>query len=296
MTLDRLPLTVIAGYLGAGKTTLINRLLSENHGLRLMVMVNDFGAINIDAGLLAAAEGDTLTLTNGCVCCTMGADLFMALGDALDRRPRPDHLIIEASGIAEPGRIANAAVAEPEMSYGGIVTLVDGVNFARQAGDAQIGAQLREQVARADMVLVTKCDTVPEKLRERLSEITRAPVRAARDVESLAGFLFAPDLRLPPGPGGGRHPAYVSWSARDDTRLERAALARLLARRPAGIYRLKGFVACDETTSWAVQVVGAQVEILPAPPRTGSEIVAIGLASGLDPDAVEHWWRTAPDE
>ena len=78
-----LPLTVIGGYLGAGKTTLINRVLAGDHGLRLMVMVNDFGAINIDAELLASATEDRMELTNGCVCCTMGADLFLAIGDVL---------------------------------------------------------------------------------------------------------------------------------------------------------------------------------------------------------------------
>ena len=79
--MNKLPLTVIGGYLGAGKTTLINRLLSESHDARVMVMVNDFGAVNIDAALLARADGDTIELTNGCVCCTLGADLFMAIGD-----------------------------------------------------------------------------------------------------------------------------------------------------------------------------------------------------------------------
>ena len=110
MSLPRLPLTVLGGYLGAGKTTLLNRLLSEDHGQRILVMVNDFGAINIDASLIAAASSDTLTLSNGCVCCTMGADLFMAMGDALDRRPRPDHLVIEASGVADPAKIADIRI------------------------------------------------------------------------------------------------------------------------------------------------------------------------------------------
>ena len=114
MSMAPLPMIVISGYLGAGKTTLINRLLRAARGQRIMVLVNDFGAINIDADLLQRAAEDTLTLTNGCICCTMGADLFLALGDALDRRPRPDLLVIEASGVAHPRNIAEAAKAEPD--------------------------------------------------------------------------------------------------------------------------------------------------------------------------------------
>ena len=81
-----LPVTIVSGYLGAGKTTLINRILGEDHQMRLMIIVNDFGAINIDAHLLASAEEDTIALTNGCVCCTLGEDLHHALDNALDRR------------------------------------------------------------------------------------------------------------------------------------------------------------------------------------------------------------------
>ena len=144
--MKRLPLTVIAGYLGAGKTTLINRLLAEPHGARLMVLVNDFGAINIDAELLESADEDTLTLSNGCVCCTIGGDLFMAIGDALDRVPRPDHLVIEASGVAQPAKIANAALAERELLYSGIVTVVDALNYPALARDSLVGEQVKTQV------------------------------------------------------------------------------------------------------------------------------------------------------
>ena len=121
-----IPLTVIGGYLGAGKTTLINQILRDPQGKRYLVMVNDFGAINVDASLLVSADEDTIQLSNGCVCCTMGADLFLAIGDVLDGDMRPDHIVIEASGIADPAKIANVAVAEPDLVYQGIITVVDG--------------------------------------------------------------------------------------------------------------------------------------------------------------------------
>ncbi|NBR90236.1 MAG: GTP-binding protein, partial [Rhodobacteraceae bacterium] len=176
MTLPRLPLTVLGGYLGAGKTTLLNRLLAEDHGQRIMVMVNDFGAINIDASLITAADGDTLTLSNGCVCCTMGSDLFMAMGDALDRRPRPDHLVIEASGVADPAKIADAARTEPEMSYGGIAVVVDAENWPALADDPLIGAQLQDQVRVADMLLISKAENgIPAVLAQRLKSLSPAP-------------------------------------------------------------------------------------------------------------------------
>jgi len=98
--MSRIPLSVISGYLGAGKTTLINRLLAEDHGLKLLVMVNDFGAINIDEALIAQSGEDAIALTNGCICCSMGADLYLAIGDILQRDQRPDHIVIEASGVA----------------------------------------------------------------------------------------------------------------------------------------------------------------------------------------------------
>ena len=90
--MNRLPVTVLSGYLGSGKTTLINRLLAEDHGLRLMVVVNDFGAVNIDDALITAEEGETLALTNGCVCCSMDQDLQMALRKIVIQADRPDHI------------------------------------------------------------------------------------------------------------------------------------------------------------------------------------------------------------
>ncbi|MEZ5716691.1 MAG: GTP-binding protein [Paracoccaceae bacterium] len=222
--MHKLPLTVIGGYLGAGKTTLINRLLSEPHGQRVMVMVNDFGSVNIDAGLLKSASGDTLELTNGCVCCTMGNDLFLALGDALDRRPRPDHLVIEASGIADPKKIANAARAEPEMDYGGIALVVDAMNFAALAADAQIGAQIRGQVEVADLLLVAKCGgEVPAGLAMQLAALSRAPVVALDAVADVAPLILGGSCPIPAGGRGRGHGDYVTWSYEGEAEMDRGA-------------------------------------------------------------------------
>lgn len=285
--MTRLPLTVFGGYLGSGKTTLINRLLAEDHGLRLLVLVNDFGAINIDAALIEASDDDTIALTNGCVCCTMGADLFMALGDALDRRPRPDHLLVEASGIADPAAIANAAIAEPELSYAGIVTLVDALNGPALLDDAQIAPQLEQQIRVGDLVLLTKSADPEPALLARLEGIgARHPIPLPAS-GPLAPLLFG----LLPQPQGGRaapHPAYVRWQHEDDTPLPRARLEERLGARPAALYRLKGFVLTD-AGACEVQAVGRQVQIrTAAAPRTA--LVGLGLPDRITAAEIEAWW------
>lgn len=289
MSLAPLPLTVIAGYLGAGKTTLINRLLREDHGVRLMVLVNDFGAINIDADLLESADEDTLTLSNGCVCCTMGADLFLALGGALDRRPRPDHLLVEASGIARPAQIANAAIAEPEMQYSGIVTVVDALNYPALAADPAVGAQVRQQVAEADALVVAKVDDIAPTLAALLAEDSRV-----RPMCLGAGDPVAPLLTgVLPGPlggaGPGAHPAYAALTAEGGFAHGREALIRALGARPAVLYRVKGVVRDPAGGGWLVHAVGGQLDVRAADPGPASRLVAIGV-KGPGWEAAQTWW------
>ena len=277
----RLPLTVIGGYLGAGKTTLINRLLTEDHGQRLLVMVNDFGAINIDASLIVGAEGGTVTLSNGCVCCTMGADLFMAVGDVLDQPRRPDHIVIEASGIANPARIAEVAKAEPDLCYGGVVVVVDAAAYDGLAGDPQIGPQIREQTAVADLRLVSKSQTGcwPETLVDGAHDL--------QDLETVAPLILG--LRPDDVPGStGAHSAYLSWSCVPDA-MSRAALEAKLATRPSDVLRLKGFVP-HENGLWEVHVVGQACSIRPAVQDATPGLVAIGLASRIAREDIAAWW------
>lgn len=283
-----LPLTVIGGYLGAGKTTLINRLLAEDHGARLMVMVNDFGAVNVDAALLASATEDTLELTNGCICCSIGSALFEAIGMAIDRRPRPDHLVIEASGIADPAKIADLARAEPELAYGGIVTVADGEDFARLAADARIGPQVRGQVSAADVTLVSKVDVIGPGLAVALAGAGGAGAVALSDLGSVAPLVLDPGH----GQEGPRpftpHPAYLRWQGEGEITGDRVAGRAYFAARPQGLYRLKGVIG-SETGPIEVQCVGSRVAVK-ASDAALTGLVGIGLATGVSLEEIEAWW------
>lgn len=276
----RLPVTVVSGYLGAGKTSLVNHLLRHADGRRLLVLVNDFGEINIDADLIESAEGDTLMLSNGCLCCSLGGDLYQALADALDRSPRPDGLIIEASGVAEPGRIAQAAVAEPEMVLTGIVTMADAVNLVRTLNDPLIGAQVAAQVQAADLVVLTRSDLVDAApALSALMNLTDVPVLDAPfGAISPELILEAPERSGCDIPAGeADHGAdYASWSYAGPATLTLDALEAMLASRPKGVYRLKGCVRVGGA-GVEVHAVGRsrQTREVPAPPET--RLVAIGL-------------------
>jgi Ni2+-binding GTPase involved in maturation of urease and hydrogenase len=286
--MNQLPLTVVSGYLGAGKTTLINQLLAERHGLNLMVMVNDFGAINIDQALISKQDKDVIALTNGCVCCTMGADLFMALGDALDRRPRPDHLIIEASGIADPMAIANTAIAEPDLSYAGIITLVDGASISDLLSDPLISPQVTQQISASDLTLLTKApDLTPEAGAWFLDKGLQLPISlGSRSVSNLL-------LGVVPKPkhsNGFAHAVYTAWHHTSDHIVDYAALERKLACRPQHLFRLKGFVITD-TGACEVQIVGEKADLTIVDYPGGTSLVGLGLSERIIAEEIEQWWR-----
>ena len=285
--MNRLPLTVISGYLGAGKTTLINQMLADPQGLRLMVMVNDFGAINIDQALIAAQDEDVIALTNGCICCTMGTDLFMALADALDRRPRPDHLIIEASGIADPKAIANTAIAEPDLRYSGIVTLVDALNIQTLLRDPLVAPQVRQQIVSADLLVQTKLDQRDASLDGFFQEqgLPQPELMDASAISILNLETTKPRLNTAEVP----HPAYVRWHHQSEALVPYEALQTGLRHRPDGLYRLKGFVR-TETGSVEVHVVGKHFEIKPIGDIAETSIVGLGLNGRIETTQISAWW------
>ncbi len=155
------PLTVIGGFLGAGKSTALNHILTTSKR-RVAVLVNDFGPINIDAGLIAQKEGDLISLANGCVCCSMGGGLEDALAQVLARDPLPEWIVIEASGVSDPGRIAQVGMADPMLQLEGVVVLVDAAAVREQVQQALLADTLLRQFAAADLLVLNKIDLLPE--------------------------------------------------------------------------------------------------------------------------------------
>ncbi|MDG2426783.1 MAG: GTP-binding protein [Acidimicrobiales bacterium] len=161
--MQRIPMVVLGGWLGAGKTTLVNRLLQVADGERIAVVVNDIGEVNLDAELIATRDGDTVELTNGCVCCSIGDSLAVTLRDlVLAERStgRPlDRLVVEASGVAEPDRVA-AYGDRRRIRPDGIVVVVDATDVVQRANDSTYGPLVVRQVRVADLLVVTKTDLV----------------------------------------------------------------------------------------------------------------------------------------
>ena len=289
--MTRLPLTVISGYLGAGKTTLINRMLAEPHGLRLMVMVNDFGAINVDATLIERQTEDVIALTNGCVCCTMGADLFLAIGDVLDRPVRPDHLIIEASGIADPRAIANVAIAEPDLQYGGIVTLVDAINIRGLLDDTLVAPQVKAQIVGADLVVQTKSDVRDPSIEALFDRLAMPPPvilpPKTTTLLTLGSVQMAPDATASVG-----HLDYTRWHHRSDVTFPLSTLRAALSDAPKGLLRLKGFLRTD-AGGLEVHVVGRTIDLSPCPQPDENLLVGLGPKDRISAETVEAWWSDA---
>jgi G3E family GTPase len=174
VTPSRVPVTVLTGFLGSGKTTLLNRILSEKHGKRIAVIENEFGEVGVDHQLVIGAEEELFETNNGCICCTVRGDLIRILGQLMKRRDRFDYIIIETTGMADPGPVAQTFFLDDELknqfALDAIVTMVDARHFEQHVDELNEPA---EQVAFADLVLLNKTDLVDEAALERIEQRIR---------------------------------------------------------------------------------------------------------------------------
>lgn len=288
------PLTVIGGYLGAGKTTLLNHLLGNNDGLRIAVLVNDFGDLNIDADLIESTDGETIALTNGCACCTLADGLTDAIAALRERTDDFDHIVIESSGVADPLKIGQIAAAFG-FPLVGVAVVVDAEMVRTQSTDKYVGDTVLRQLGSADLLIVNKSDLVApgelESLQAWLADTVpdtpRLTTQAGRvDTAILLASHRASDAFAA---SAGSHDSFESWSFRTGIPLRRSDLDAFLAGLPPGVVRAKGILrlADDTTTSYLLQRVGRRTSLLPlnvvgAEDPGDTRLVVIGVPGSVD--------------
>ncbi|MFD6037619.1 CobW family GTP-binding protein [Streptomyces griseoincarnatus] len=307
----QIPVVVLAGFLGSGKTTLLNHLLHRSGGSRIGALVNDFGAVEIDAMAVAGALGDsTVSLGNGCLCCAVDAS---ELDEYLERLARPsagiDVIVIEASGLAEPQELVRMVLASelPNIVYGGLVEVVDAAEFDETRA-AHPG--IDRHLALADLVVVNKIDRVddPEPVLKTVRDLVdRAAVVPAthgrvdpeflfdcRPSEERIGQLTFDDLHRDDQEHDAHphlHAGYDTLSFVSGRPLDPRRLIAFLDSRPPGLYRIKGYVdfgPYDVRNRYAVHAVGRFLRFYPEPWPAGAgratQLVLIG--TGLDTGAL----------
>jgi G3E family GTPase len=320
----QIPVVVLAGFLGSGKTTLLNHLLHHSGGSRIGAIVNDFGAIEIDAMAVAGQLGDsTVSLGNGCLCCAVDASELDVYLDMLTRPVNDGHgmdvIVIEASGIAEPQELVRMVLASenPRIMYGGLIEVVDAAEFE---ATREKHPEVERHLGIADLVVVNKGDRVPDTERERVIGAVRAAAGPAavvsasygridpellfdcRPAEERIGQLSFDDLHRHDASGEAHeaqgeahaahlHAAYESVAFTSEVPMDPRRLMAFLDSRPEGLYRIKGYVdfgAADAVNRYAVHAVGRFLRFTPEPWPGGrarlTQLVLIG--AGIDTEAL----------
>ncbi|MGD1926446.1 MAG: CobW family GTP-binding protein [Paracoccaceae bacterium] len=293
-----MPVTVVGGYLGAGKTTLVNHLLRQANGLRLAVLVNDFGDLPIDAELIESQDGNVINISGGCVCCSFGSDLITALMDLRNLEPRPDHLLIEAAGVALPGAIAESVSLIQDFSLDSIVVLADAETVYRRSRQRYFADTINRQLSCADLIVLNKCDLpgrndlsetqawlrndFPDAacLRTQRAEL---PLRLLTDKDA-SGIVAETRVNARTSPFSD-HPGYVTSVLEFPKGRDPNAIAEVLAHEDSGLIRAKGYIEAADGEVYTVQTVGRRSEVR----RSHAGVGSVGQVVLIAPE-----WQVVP--
>ncbi len=292
------PLTVVTGFLGAGKTTLMNNVLSDPGDRRVAVIVNDFGSVDVDAALVRERSANAISLSNGCVCCSLAAGLAATLGTLVRLASPPDAVLLETSGIAEPDGVVHSALRQPEIRLNAIIGILDGERTSTLLRDPGLRRLLTAQIARADIVLLNKSDVAaagPSAEAENWArEVAHPRTRLLRTAHARlpADIVLGEPRRrsfLLADAGIARHEdMFESCTLEHDGPLDKRRLAEFAGTLPAWVLRAKGLVLLHGPPSrpTAVQVSGRRWSFTdlgdPDDRTQPSRLIAIGRRGSVD--------------
>jgi len=296
------PAAIVGGYLGAGKTTLVNHLLRHAGGRRIAVLVNDFGELGIDADLIEGADGEVLSLAGGCVCCSFGSDLVGTLRSVMARDPAPEALLIETSGVGLPAAVARTVRLVPGLELTGILTVADATALQAQCADRYVADTVRQQLADADLLVLNKTDAVDAQALPGLRDWLESGWPGLRRVETAWGAVMPEVVFGLSGRTGAAHedgsdiaawarpaltpPAaalgFESGVLRPPSAVDLNAFVKELTSPASRLVRAKGFVTDAQGVRHLVQVVGRRAQVTPLS----------AAASGPVEDVIV-WIRTA---
>ena len=278
--MNKIPVTLIAGFLGAGKTTLLNRILNEHHGLRIAVLVNDFGDVSIDSQLIINIEGETISLANGCICCTIRDDLVDAIVQLTNNDIPPDYIVTETSGVSDPESAARALVISTKtatkIALNCITTVVDAEQVLQLEG---VNEKLAiDQIEAADIVVVNKSDLVNNEQLQKVHAWIQNISQQARIIEASYGEIPMPlIIGVEEYAHAGSHQiepsekhdhsdhseTFSSYTWMEDQALAFQAIYQAFKTLPLSVFRAKGILHLRDVDDKRVilQMVGKRVTL-----------------------------------
>ena len=305
-----IPLTILTGFLGAGKTTLLNRILTSDHGLRVAVLVNDFGSVNVDAELIVGVKDNVISLANGCTCCTLRDDLVTTVLETINGPQRPEYIVLEASGVADPGGIVmafNTPDLADKIRLDSVTCVVDADQVFAHPEQPQVNQLKLLQIAFADMVILNKVSLAgPQKvatarawiddhfdnIRVFETDYAEVPDEVLLGVGRFDATQFDALQSVDTHSHLSDQPSFDTWTYTSPTPLSLARLEEAVAQLPATVFRCKGIVYSSETPErpTAMQVVSRRLDLSPLEPwrdEPATSVVVIAAPGSIDATALQ---------